>query len=207
MDMLKREPTPDAFLKSKGLSSWPQNVAKGLEELEAELEKKEITQKGFYRRKLRLVEPFLNNAQLKEIDELQKTQKEGKVSDEEYIKLLEQLLVPASWPENVAMGLKELEAELKDGEITKKGFYKRKWSLVEPVLKNAQLKKIEELQKTHEDDEEEFFKLRDELLVYEGVGERTVYRNRWICAGGIIVLVLIALATAATCFLILKEEL
>ena len=35
-----------------------------------------------------------------------------------------------SWPESVQMRLKELDSELEDEEITKKGYWKQKYQLV-----------------------------------------------------------------------------
>ena len=42
-------------------------------------------------------------------------------------------VVPA-WPQDVQLRIKELKEELEEGEITEKGFWRKKFSLVEEYL-------------------------------------------------------------------------
>lgn len=57
-----------------------------LKELEQDLEEEEVTEKGFWKKKFKLVETFLNKTQVKDVQALQKDSKDGKLSDKEYFK-------------------------------------------------------------------------------------------------------------------------
>lgn len=109
-------------------ATWPQNVAMRLKELEAELEEEEITKKGFYKQKWTLVEPHLNKVQLKEAQALLATQKEGKVSDKDYFKQLDELLVPlAKSKEVMDEPMDEEEALIKSEEDSPKAKGSQAW--------------------------------------------------------------------------------
>jgi len=73
-----------------------------------------------------------------------------------------------AWPDSVQMRLKELEAELEEEEITKKGFWKQKYQLVETFLNKHQLKQVSEAQadsKSGKISDKEYFAKLKELLV------------------------------------------
>ena len=74
--------------------SWPASVNLRLEELQESLEEEEITRKGYWKQKYRIVEKFLSKDQLKKVTGLQTELKEGKVSDIEYFDKLQAWLVP-----------------------------------------------------------------------------------------------------------------
>ena len=59
-------------------------------------------------------------------------------------------VVPA-WPQDVQLRIKELQEELEDGEITNKGFWKKKFSLVEDYLSGKQTTQIKDLRSEHKD--------------------------------------------------------
>merc|ERR1712129_23435 len=73
--------------------------------------------------------------------------------------------------ESVQMRLKELEAELEEEEITKKGFWKQKYQLVETFLNKKQVKDISAAQAESKagkmSDKEYFAKLKDLLIPAE----------------------------------------
>ena len=75
-----------------------------------------------------------------------------------------------SWPLAVQARLEELEGELKDEEITKKGFWNKKYSLVEEYLSKEQISRVVELRaetKQGSLTDLEYFNKMDELLVPE----------------------------------------
>ena len=74
--------------------SWPASVSLRLEELQESLEEEEITRKGYWKQKYRILEKFLSKDQLKKVSGLQTELKEGKVSDIEYFEKLQAWLVP-----------------------------------------------------------------------------------------------------------------
>jgi len=79
------------------------------------------------------------------------------------------VLPPApAWPESVQMRLKELEAELEEEEITKKGFWKQKYQLVETFLNKFQMKEVTTAQadsKAGKISDKVYFEKLKELLV------------------------------------------
>ena len=85
-----------------------------------------------------------------------------------------------SWPASVQMRLKELEAELEEEEVTKKGYWKQKFQLVETFLNKKQVKEVSTVQtdyKAGKVSDKDFFKKLEELLkpaetfVDEGVSD------------------------------------
>ena len=75
-----------------------------------------------------------------------------------------------SWPQAVTARLEELEGELKDEEITKKGFWNKKYSLVEEYLSKEQISRVVELRaetKQGSLTDKEYFNKMEELLVPE----------------------------------------
>ena len=73
-----------------------------------------------------------------------------------------------TWPDSVQMRLKELESELEDEEITKKGFWKQKFNLVEVFLNKHQVKMVSEAQansKAGKLSDKEYFAQLEKLLV------------------------------------------
>jgi len=97
--------------------------------LEKDLEDEEITKKGFWNKKFQLVEKLLTKSQVQEVEELQKKQKDGKVSNKEYYEQLEAMLKPqdsfADEPMNEEEAMKiditpekkELKEEIKEEKI------------------------------------------------------------------------------------------
>merc|ERR1719500_2183519 len=71
--------------------AWPEQIQTKISQLEKELEEEEITKKGFWRKKLDLVEKLLTRQQAKDLTLLLQQEKEG---SKEYMKKLEELLVP-----------------------------------------------------------------------------------------------------------------
>ena len=69
----------------------------------------------------------------------------------------------AAWPQDVQLRIKELREELDEGEITKKGFWNKKFSLVEEYLSNEQTTEVKKLRCEHKDgkvtDKDYFIKL------------------------------------------------
>merc|ERR1712210_312050 len=86
-----------------------------ISQLEKELEEEEITKKGFWRKKLDLVEKLLTRQQAKDLTLLLQQEKEG---SKEYMKKLEELLVPK---EEIHEEPETKEEAMDCNEATKKG--------------------------------------------------------------------------------------
>ena len=80
--------------KAIEVPSWPESIQVRLKELEAEFDDEEITKKGFWKQKYKLVETFLTKNQIKDVAALHEDYKSGNVTDVDYFKKLAGLLAP-----------------------------------------------------------------------------------------------------------------